>query len=72
MELKQNEIVVFTEKHPWAGSIGYIDSVDDRKYLIGVPTPERGTVYIYVKRSEAYDVLIPMNVQYPFEVVGDE
>ena len=72
-KLEKGYIVVFTEKHPWGGSIGYIDdSVDSSKYLIAVPTPERGTVYIFVKRSEVYDVLIPMNVRYPFEVVDDE
>jgi len=52
----ENAIVQFTENHKWCGCLGIVTEVkdcgDDRRFMIGVPMPERGTAYIYSMESE--------------------
>lgn len=48
-----NDVVQFTENHKWVGCLGIIVKVKDngvghpRRYMIGIPIPERGTAYIF-------------------------
>lgn len=46
-----NDVVQFTENHNWCGCFGIItkDKGEDhpRRYMIGVPIPQRGTAYIF-------------------------
>ncbi len=54
MEL--NDVIQFNENHKWCGCFGYIDEVkicgDDVRYMIAVPTPQKGTAFIFVMKSE--------------------
>jgi hypothetical protein len=49
--MKVNDVVQFTESHKWCGCLGIIteDKGKDhpRRYMIGVPIPQRGTAYIF-------------------------
>ena len=60
-----NDVVQFNEKHKWRGCLGIIrdikriynpdpagNKVNDIRYMIGVPIPQKGTAYIYVLESE--------------------
>ena len=46
-----NRVVQFTEAHKWCGCLGIIEEDKGeghpRRYLIGVPIPDRGTAFIY-------------------------
>ena len=46
-----NDVVQFTENHKWCGCLGIIteDKGDGhpRRYMIGVPIPDKGTAYIF-------------------------
>lgn len=52
----KNDVVQFTEKHKWCGSLGIIREVkiggNDVRYMAGVPIPQQGTAFIYVLESE--------------------
>jgi len=52
----ENDVVQFTENHPWCGCFGIVEEVrpgeDDVKYMVGVPVPQGGTAYIFVWQSE--------------------
>ena len=71
MELKQNEIVVFSENHKWVGTIGYIEEIKESKYLIAIPDPTQKVVFIFIKKEDAENDLIPTGVIYPFEVADE-
>ena len=49
--MRVNSVVQFTENHKWCGCLGIIEEDKGeghpRRYLIGVPIPERGTAFIY-------------------------
>jgi hypothetical protein len=60
-----NDVVQFNENHKWRGCLGIIrdikriynpdpagNKVNDIRYMIGVPIPQKGTAYIYVLESE--------------------
>lgn len=60
-----NDVVQFNENHKWIGCLGIIrdikriynpdparNKVNDIRYMIGVPIPQKGTAYIYVLESE--------------------
>lgn len=59
---RKDDVVQFTEKHKWCGSLGIIREVkacgDDKRYMVGVPIPEKGTAFIYVMESECVIELI--------------
>ena len=72
------DVVQFNENHKWCGSLGIIDEkkeihnnelqgegVNDIRYMVGVPTPERGTAYIFVLQSEFALELIGKAVMVP-------
>ena len=69
MMFHKGEVVQFTEDHKWRGCRGIIDEVKDlggdKKYLIGVPVPERRTAYIFSMESDnefeavGFAVLVP-------------
>lgn len=48
---KVNDVVQFNESHEWVGCLGIIAEVKDRggdyRYLVGVPVPKNGVVYIF-------------------------
>lgn len=50
MSLK-NKIVQFTENHQWIGCLGIVSEdkgrEHPRRYMIGVPIPQKGTAYIF-------------------------
>jgi len=45
------KVVQFNEKHKWCGSLGIVTEDKGfnhpRRYMIGVPIPEKGTAYIF-------------------------
>ena len=49
--IEKDDVVQFTENHKWCGCLGVVteDKGCDhpRRYMIGVPIPERGIAYIY-------------------------
>ena len=49
--MRVNSVVQFIENHKWCGCLGIIEENKGeghpRRYLIGVPIPERGTAFIY-------------------------
>ena len=49
--MTKNDVVQFTENHKWCGCLGIITRdkghKHPRRYMIGVPIPERGTAYIF-------------------------
>ncbi len=49
-------VVQFNENHKWRGCLGIITEVkncgEDIRYMVGVPIPQQGTAYIYVRKSE--------------------
>lgn len=50
--IKINDVVQFTENHKWCGCLGIINEIKNlgdnkKRYMIGVPIPERGTAYIF-------------------------
>ena len=49
--IKPNDVVQFTENHKWCGCLGIVskDKGYDhpRRYVIGVPLPEKGIAYIF-------------------------
>lgn len=60
-----NDVVQFNENHKWRGCLGIIrdikriynpdpagNKVNDIRYMIEVPIPQKGTAYIYVLESE--------------------
>ena len=63
--INKNDVVQFNEKHDWCGCFGFVNEVKvihrededglmelDRKFMIGVPSPKKGTAYIFVLESE--------------------
>lgn len=60
-----NDVVQFNENHKWCGCLGIIyekkeihnnelsgEGYNDIRYMVGVPSPNGGTAYIYVLQSE--------------------
>ena len=53
-------VVQFTESHKWCGCFGIV--VEDkgqghpRRFMIGVPVPEKGTAYIFDDGSHIEDI----------------
>ena len=49
--MKINDVVQFTEEHKWVGCFGFINEdkgcEHPRRYMIGVPVPEKGVAYIF-------------------------
>ena len=49
--MKINDVVQFTEEHKWVGCFGFISEdkgcEHPRRYMIGVPVPEKGVAYIF-------------------------
>ena len=41
-----NNVIQFINNHKWHGCLGIIDTVSKDYYLIKIPMPERGSVYI--------------------------
>lgn len=83
--MNKGDIVQFNEKHKWCGCLGFIREVKtihrqdengvvelDTKYLIGVPTPQGGTAYIYSMQSEEDIELVGHAVLMPKEDDEDE
>lgn len=65
MFMTNNDVIQFNENHKWRGCLGIItetklifnpnqagDKLNDIRYMIGVPIPQKGTAYIYVLESE--------------------
>jgi hypothetical protein len=55
--LKKNDVVQFNENHKWRGCFGFINEIKDCgdngiRYMVGVPIPIQGTVYIFVMNTE--------------------
>lgn len=48
------DVVQFNEEHKWCGSLGIVERVNEnhRRYMIGVPIPEKGTAYIFVNERD--------------------
>lgn len=48
------DVVQFNENHKWCGSLGIVEEVNGNydRYMIGVPIPEKGTAYIFVKDGD--------------------
>lgn len=72
------DVVQFNENHKWRGCLGIInekkeihnselqgEGINDIRYMVGVPTPERGTAYIFVLQSEFAIELIGKAVMVP-------
>lgn len=59
---RKDDVVQFTETHKWCGCLGIITEVkvcgDDKRYMVGVPIPQKGTAFIYVMESECTIELI--------------
>lgn len=60
-----NDVVQFNENHKWCGCLGIIteikdvhndllhsDGKNDIRFMVGVPTPQQGTAFIFVLASE--------------------
>ena len=51
-----NDVVQFNENHRWCPALGIVDEVkkikDDKRYMVAVPIPDKGTAYIYVLESD--------------------
>lgn len=49
--IKRGDVVQFTEGHKWIGCLGIVNEVKSekhpRRYMVGVPIPEKGTAYIF-------------------------
>lgn len=49
--MRINDVVQFTEEHKWVGCFGFISEdkgyEHPRRYMIGVPVPEKGVAYIF-------------------------
>ena len=54
--MNKGDVVQFNENHKWCGCLGIIDEIkeihDDIRFMVGVPVPKGGTVYIFVLASE--------------------
>lgn len=61
----KGDVVQFNEKHKWCGCLGFITEIKtihkkdengvdelDKRYMVGVPSPEGGIAYIFVMESE--------------------
>ena len=49
------DVVQFNEKHKWCGCLGIVtetkEYINDIRYMVGVPMPEKGTAYIFSMES---------------------
>ena len=74
--LKVNDVVQFTEKHRWFGSLGIVTEIrqclNDIRYTIGVPIPEKGIAYIFSMDSANECTFIGQAEFLPASVVYDE
>ena len=65
--IKVNDVVQFTENHKWCGCLGIVcedkGEGHPRRYMIGVPIPEKGTAYIYDDGSNIERIGIAVMVQ---------
>ena len=57
MQFLINDVVQFNENHKWCGCLGMIIEIKGRysetcKYLVGIPTPEKGTAYAFAENYE--------------------
>lgn len=78
--INKNDVVQFNENHKWCGCFGFVNEVKtihredengltelDRKFMIGVPSPDGGIAYIFVMESEnaieyvGHAILVPRN-----------
>ena len=63
-----NRVVQFNDKHKWAGCLGIIEEDKGqghpRRFMIGVPIPEKGTAYIY---DDGSNVVYIGNAVYVFK-----
>ena len=69
--MKIGDVVQFNEKHKWCGSLGIINEIkncgEDTRYMVGIPIPQQGTVFIFVMQSEktieliGRAILVPLN-----------
>ena len=63
--MNKGDVIQFNENHKWCGSLGIIyekkeihnttlksDGINDIRFMVGVPIPEKGTAYIFVLQSE--------------------
>lgn len=48
------DVVQFNEEHKWCGCLGIVEEVNEnhRRYMIGVPIPEKGTAYLFVDKRD--------------------
>ena len=77
--MNKQEVVQFNENHKWCGCFGIIDEIkdvsNDVRYMVGVPTPLKGTAYIFVLKSEnaiekiGKTIMVPMHYK---DGVGNE
>lgn len=71
-----NDVVQFNENHKWCGCFGYISEIkicrEDTRYMVAIPTPEKGTAFIFVMKSENALDLIGKTDLVLGEVRGDE
>lgn len=55
VEYRKGDVVQFIENHKWCGCLGIVEDVkrcgEDMRYLVGVPTPQQGTAYIFVMKN---------------------
>lgn len=65
--IKINDVVQFVENHKWCGCLGIVcedkGEGHPRRYMIGVPIPEKGTAYIYDDGSNIERIGIAVMVQ---------
>ena len=54
--MEVGDVVQFNENHKWCGSLGIITEIkrydNSIRFMVGVPIPEQGTAYIFVKNTE--------------------
>lgn len=76
MEFEVGDVVQFTEDHKWCGSLGIVEEIKelegDVRYMIGVPAPEKGTIYIFSLGSKEEFEYIGQAVMMPVRGSEDE
>ena len=53
--LNKGDVIQFTENHQWCGALGIVSDVtkkkNDIRYLVCIPVPEKGNVYVFSLKS---------------------
>ena len=58
--IRIGDVVQYSENHPWSGCLGIVADRDwhngNIRYFIGIPVPNRETIYLHAYRDEFYHI----------------